>query len=531
MSPFRIALQACCVSILSITAGTPHAVQEPSQEPERHGHSMEQAEGAEFVEANPSLNGRWTTVRSLAMPINPIHAAMMHTGKVLVIAGSGNDAGNPNLRAAIWDPDGGSIRTFKLPWDMFCSGMVILPNGSPFVVGGNKQYENGPGRPWLGLPRAATFDPITEGFTDVANMNGGRWYPTATVLGDGSVMVYSGDNDTDGKKNLAVEIWRRGSWVPAGTAFSDVSWYPRQHLLPSGKIFVSGWQARSQLYDPATGSFTPVAATRLGRHRDYGTSVLLPLTPANGFTPKVMILGGGRPTTETTELIDLSGAPSSWQWVAGPPMVKPRKHLNATLLPNGKVLVSGGGEDGTARYPVLAAQLYDPQTNPQTNAFSSASTMQFRRLYHSNTLLLPDGTVAAIGSNPTLGFEPSIEIYSPPYLFKADGSAASRPAITSLSSPVMLFDREIEVRTPNAADVRTVVLIRPGAPTHAFDMEQRLVGLTFTAGSGLLRVRAPENGNLAPPGYYLLFLVNSRGVPSVGQFVRLSGFTPTPELP
>ena len=164
------------------------------------------------------------------------------------------------------------------------------------------------------------------------------------------------------------------------------------------------------------------------------------------------------------------------------------------------------------------AQLYDPETN----TFSSAGTMEFPRLYHSNTLLLPDGKVAALGGNPRRKvYQAEIEIYTPPYLFNADGSPARRPVIADAPARAR-YGRTFRVRTPDASGIKSVVLIRPGAPTHAFDMEQRLVGLSFTVESDTLHVTAPANGNLAPPGYYLLFVLNSAGVPSVGRFVRLS---------
>jgi hypothetical protein len=348
-------------------------------------------------------------------------------------------------------------------------------------------------------------------------MSGGRWYPTGTMLGDGSVLVYAGLNDTDGTMNRTVQIWKKGAWTAAGTAFFGVPLYPREHLLPNGKVFVSGWNRESQIYDPATGTFSKGPTTQFDRDRIYGTSVLLPLTPANGFKPRVMILGGFPNATDTTELIDLS-VPSP-QWVFGPRMNKARIQLNATLLPNGKVLVSGGSAvDEDAASAAKEAQLYDPESN----SFSPASTMQFPRLYHSNALLLPDARVAAVGGNPMRKFyQTEIEIYSPPYLFNADGSPAKRPTITDAPDRAVRYRREIRIRTPNAADIKSVVLVRAGAPTHAFDMEQRLVGLTFTTGSRVLNARAPENGNLAPPGYYLLFILNSKGVPSVGRFLRL----------
>ena len=465
-----------------------------------------------FVEAQPAQNGRWDTL-PYAMPINPVHAAVMHTGKVLVVSGSGNDAENKRFQSAVWDPAAGTIRTFNQTWDMFCNGMVILPDGWPFVLGGTLQYD-----PFLGEPRTAAFNPVLEKFVARPNMSGGRWYPTGTVLGDGSVLVYSGLNDTNGQMNQTVQIWKKKAFTPAGTAFPRVPFYPREHLLPDGKVFVSGWNRESYSYDPATHVFTQVALTRFGFDRVYGTSVLLPLTPANGFKPTVLILGGGSPATDTTELIDLS-VPAP-QWVFGPKMVKGRIQLNATLLPDGKVLVSGGSvQDEDNATAVKQAELYDPASN----TFSPASTMEFPRLYHSNTLLLPDGTVAALGGNPLRKvYQPEIEIYLPPYLFNADGSRAKRPAITSAPPRALRYGRTFQVGADVPGSIRSVVLIRAGSATHAFDMEQRMIGLTFTVGGRRgLQVQAPANGNLAPPGYYLLFLLDERGVPSVGRFVRL----------
>jgi hypothetical protein len=467
-----------------------------------------------FVEALPHQNGRWDTL-PLLMPINPVHVALMHNGKVLIIAGSGNDPDNKQFQAAVWTPGQSTIKTFPLDWDMFCNGMVILPDGRPFVLGGTLKYDN-----FLGYPRTAAFSPATEKFTAMPNMSGGRWYPTGTVLGDGSVLVLSGLNDTNGAVNTTVQIFKGGAWTAAGTVFPGPPLYPREHLLPSGKVFEDGANATSQMFDPATKTWTSAATTKFGANRDAGTSVLLPLTPANGFKPVAMILGGGpggNNVTATTELIDLSAA--NPQWVNGPSMVKPRIQLNATILPTGKVLVSGGStvnEDPSTG--VLEAQLYDPASN----SFSSASTMAFPRVYHSNTILLPDATVLALGGNPQRKiYEPHMEIYSPAYLFNSNGTPASRPLITQVLPATIGYGTSFQVHTPHAASIRSVVLIRAGAVTHAFDMEQRLVGLTFTAGHGDLLVKAPANGNLAPPGYYLLFIVNDQGVPSVARFVHL----------
>jgi hypothetical protein len=198
-----------------------------------------------------------------------------------------------------------------------------------------------------------------------------------------------------------------------------------------------------------------------------------------------------------------------------------RVQMNATILPNGKVLVSGGSnvnEDPTTA--VLQAQLYDPSTN----AFTSASTMQFARTYHSNTLLLPNATVLAVGGNPVRGratYEPHIEIYKPPYLFDSTGKPATRPVISPLASSKIKYGAAFAINSPDAASIKSVVLIRAGSVTHSFDMDQRLVGLTFTVTPGVLHATVPSNHNLAPPGYYLLFIVNTQGVPSVAPFVQL----------
>jgi Domain of unknown function (DUF1929)/Glyoxal oxidase N-terminus len=502
----------CASWAVILAAAAPGAVNAQGKQPtvsmsETHAKTRVRA----VVEASPSQNGRWETL-PFEMPINPVHVALMHTGKVLIVSGSGNDPDNHDLQAAVWDPKTATVRTFKIAWDMFCNGMVVLPDGRPFVLGGTLQYD-----PFHGEPRTAAFNPLTEKFVDMASMGGGRWYPTGTVLGDGSVLVYSGLG-TDGSTNRTVQIGNGKAWKAAGTAFASVDLYPREHLLPDGKVFEDGYNPDSQLYDPVTHTFTTEATTIFGRDRFAGTSVLLPLTPANAFKPKVMILGGANPATDTTELIDLSGPPP-WKWVQGPPMVKGRVELNATILPDGKVLVSGGSvNDEDNATAVKEAQLYDPKSN----TFSSASTMEFPRLYHSNTLLLPDATVVALGGNPERKtYQPEIEIYSPPYLFKSDGTAAKRPAITGAVPKALYYGARFTVHAADAANVKSVVLIRAGAVTHAFDMEQRLVGLDFTAAKGVLHATAPADGNLAPPGYYLLFIVDGEGVPSVGRFVRL----------
>lgn len=459
--------------------------------------------------------GQWTTLPA-SMPINPVHVAMLHNNKVLIVSGSGNVPGNTNYQAGIFDPATGLVSTQPISWDMFCNGMSILPDGRPLIAGGTLQYD-----PFHGETRAAVYD-LANGFSNVQSMAVGRWYPTTTVLGDGRVMAFSG-LDVNGNTTRAVEFYTSDAgWSTPVNAPWTPPLYPRMTLLPNGKVFYSGPGAGSALFDPATKAWTQnFAQTKYGGSRNYGTTVLLPLTPANGYKPSVMIMGGASPSTATTEIIDLSQPKPAWTF--GPSMSQPRIEMNAVILPSGRVLALGGSlNDEQNSSASLNADLYDPIGN----VFSSASANGFPRLYHSVAVLLPDATVWVAGGNPTRGtYQTEMEIYQPAYLFTNDGQGhvipAARPTIGS-APETLAYGSAISVSTPDASNISSIALIRAGAVTHAFDMDQRMVGLSFAnQGDGTMLVNAPANGNLAPPGYYLLFLVNSAGVPSVASWVQV----------
>ena len=468
-----------------------------------------------YAAAQADKFGQWTTLPT-TMPINPVHVAMLHNGKILVVSGSGNVAGNTNYQAGLFDPATGMTATQPLSWDMFCNGMVILPDGRPLIVGGTLQYD-----PFHGETHAAVYDPATNLFANVSSMSVGRWYPTAIMLGDGRIMAFSG-LDVNGNTTRAVEFFDGSKWSSPVNAPWTPPLYPRMTLLPNGQVFYSGPGAGSALFDPSTQNWNQnVAITNYGGTRTYGSTVLLPLTPANGYKPTVMIMGGASPATASTELIDLSQTPLAW--TLGPVMSEARIEMNATILPTGTVLALGGSVyDEQNSYASFNADLYDPTTS----TFSSAGVNAFPRLYHSVSLLLPDATVWVAGGNPTRGtYQNQIEIYQPAYLFTNDGQGhvlpATRPTIGSAPATAA-YGSAFAVSTPDASSINSIALIRAGAVTHAFDMDQRMIGLSYSdQGNGTLLVNAPVNGSLAPPGYYLLFLVNASGVPSVASFVQV----------
>jgi hypothetical protein len=484
----------------------------------------------------PQVTGQWVTL-PYTMPINPIHVGSMHTGKVLIVAGSENNPGNHKLKqskAAVWDLGGGNITQGKitrirdLTWDVFCNGWAFFPDGRCLVIGGTAQYD-----PFNGEPRTTVFDPLTEKFSQMQYMAHGRWYATGIVLPDGRIMAFSGLNETSVVNNQ-VEFYTVGSgWSSPFTAPYNPNLYPWLHVLPDGRVFNSGGSPFSNMFDPSSQTWTVnFAKTSLGLDRTYGNSVLLPLLPPN-YAARLMILGGGVPNaTATTEIIDFSKSTPAWVRMGDMPSGA-RVEGNSVLLPNGKVLVEGGSRvNNDATTATLGADLFDPATGSwsSTNP-GGAGFATFARMYHSVALLLPDATVATAGSNPRRGtYDNHIEIYSPAYLFNANGSPATRPVIIGAPLSIGYNSVPFQVQTPDALNIRSVVLIKPGSDTHAYDMEQRLVGLTFTATAGALTVNAPPNSNIAPPGYYMLFILNQAGVPSVASFVQVSQ-NPTDQPP
>jgi len=201
--------------------------------------------------------------------------------------------------------------------------------------------------------------------------------------------------------------------------------------------------------------------------------------------------------------------------------------MNNVLFPNGQVLALGGSqvnEDPTTA--IYGADLY----NPTTGTWTQGPPEAYARLYHNSAVLLPDGCVIIAGSNPVRGtYEEHIEIYTPPWLFDSNNNWipwANRPQINSAPAKIG-YSGTFQVQTPNASganlpDVASVVLVRPASDTHAFNFEQRVVGLNFTLSSGALTVTCPPNSNIAPPGYYMLFILSKEGVTSIASFLQVS---------
>lgn len=477
-----------------------------------------------------------------------IHMALLQTGKLLLFAFADTDDSIGVSR--VLEPSAGVITTPSTTPNVFCSGHVHLGDGRVFVAGGHHHP--------MDIAGYRTFDPQSETWTELGTMLNGRWYPTCTTLPDGRVFVISGTKGNGGpvdqsnplgSVNNTVQIFDpttsvMGSEQPIPVPFSSVDsfqpvdLYPYCYILPSGKVMVHS-RRTTRFYDPATQSWdiTEVHANYQWT-RSYpggGTSVLLPLTPTTNppYRARVLIAGGGgadptvlnvnTPGTATAEILDLSAPTLSWRTLASP-MLSPRVMPDSVLLPDGTVLIAGGSASGRADHmlaPVYELELFDPQTETWT----AMCPIHVPRLYHSTAILLPDARVLMAGRSGLFQDAPydypehRIEIFSPPYL-----SQGPRPTITSAPSCVG-HGETITVDTPEAATIDAVALIRTGSVTHGLNMDQRNIALSITGRSATgITVQMPSDGNVAPPGDYLLFvLVN--GVPSVAPFIRLGDRT------
>lgn len=439
---------------------------------------------------DPTQVGQWTATSD--WPFAAVHTHVLPTGKVLFWPAF--DLGdNPTL----WDPATGSFTPVPMAgWNIFCAGHAFLPNGQLLVAGGHVALN-------YGLPNAVIYDPVANTWIQQPNMNAGRWYPTNTTLANGDVLVVSGQITPTGGNDLLPQVYQTatGTWRDLTSANLYLPLYPMMFQAPNGKVFSAGPQQATRYLDTTgTGAWSGVGNSNFGL-RDYGTAVTYDVG-------KILLVGGANPPTATAEIIDLNTAPSRWQYSAS--MKTARRQANATILPDGRVLVTGGSSGaGFDNYsaPVRTAEVWDPATG-HWNTWATAPNTY--RGYHSTAVLLPDGRVLSAGGSKASG-----EIFSPPYLF-----APSRPTITTAPTAVT-FGQTFFVATPDGANVSQVSWIRLPATTHAFNQNQRINFLTFTQTDGGLNVTAPTDGNHAPPGHYMLFLLDQNKTPSVAAIIRL----------
>jgi hypothetical protein len=531
------------------------------------------------AEGPPSEVGQWTQA-PFHLPTYAIHTVVLPTGKVLFWGRPPLPTGGgvrPNTgEAALWSPslgtgpgafeevdppvvdvDGpGGQPPASVP--IFCSGQTLLANGEVIVAGGNLIYGNtfhdDAYTGFAGLPMIFTFNPWTETWTRQPDMAEGRWYPSQVLLPDGRTVILSGlsAQPPGGVLTNSVEVFNppatpggQGTVVSEPSAFrTGLGLYPRTFTFGDDVIVTGPSKALTATLDTSTFTWDEHLQT-MSRTRLAGNAVRAPGGPAGSDT--VTTLGGFDrnlgpgpfyPATNTSETIDARATPATWQ--AGAPLNVARANANTVLLPDGSMVEVGGGSgfqdngdtdieaaggyvtyaDGRARQ----IEVYDPGSN----RWLVGPAQQEDRTYHSTAVLLPDGRVFSAGDdhnpleqNGAFSVTDTGEIYSPPYLFKGP-----RPVIDSAPGAVRFGDA-FAIRS-SSRHIDRAVLMAPDATTHAFDMNQRHVELKVIGhvGDKGVDVLSPPSDAAAPPGYYMLFLLNDAGVPSVASWVRIDPTAP-----
>ncbi|HEY3116421.1 MAG TPA: galactose oxidase early set domain-containing protein [Chloroflexota bacterium] len=452
-----------------------------------------------------ATQGRWAP--AFTTPVVAVHGHLLVTGKVLLWGDTGD--------AQLWDATNGFTAVPKT-YRIYCSAHAFLSDGRLLVAGGTS-----PGT--LGLRFATVFDPSSRSWSATSSMAQGRYYPTTTTLPNGEILAVSG-HDTTKTVVTIPEIWNGNGWRRLTTASLAIPapYYPAMFVAPNGKVFLAGFPQTTRYLDvTGTGQWTTVGNRNVA-DRTLGSAVM--------YAPgKILYAGGGKgppydaPPTASAEVIDLNQASPSWRTV--PSMAFARRQTNATLLADGSVLVTGG-TSGSGFNDQAGAVHFAELWNPRTETWTTMAAEAKNRTYHSIALLLPNGKVLSSGSGEGGGIsyansEFSAQVFSPPYLFNSDGSLAARPSITSAPSR-LAYGHSFSVETPNAGSVTRGTLIRFSSVTHAFNQSQLIYPLAFAATSSTtVSAVAPANGNLAPPGPYMLFLINGSGVPSVAKMVTV----------
>src|SRR5579884_2826435 len=395
--------------------------------------------------------------------------------------------------------------------------MTVLANGDIVVAGGHDCTSS----TYIGTNIANLFDPSTGKWTFLPNMSDRRWYPNALTLPDGRVLVTAGAATSNTNYDPIPEIYDpvANTWSKLTNANLTIPDYPFMFVLPNGNVLAAGSdEAAMATYElnVATQTWTTVDPTVL----DAGSAVqYLPgmiMKAGSSYISPDPDNGGSVLSSANTYVINMNQGNPTWQQTES--MAYARTHLNLTILPDDTVLATGGSSDIGGVNPahaVYAAELWSPVTQTWTTMASE----QIPRLYHSTALLLPSGQVMVAGGGRNYYNNiayPNIEIYSPAYLFKG-----LRPTITQTTPTNLGNQQNFLNRPPQAAHIATVALIRNGSDTHAFNTDQSYIPLTFTQTSGGLMVQSPANDDLAVPGYYMLFIVNKNGVPSIAPMVRL----------
>jgi hypothetical protein len=463
------------------------------------------------------LVGRWDG--PVDLNVVAVHTTLLPNGNVLMFDSVGDNPTesypvHKSTRAIIWNPITKTQAKVdaKTGYNIFCSGHIVLPNGKVFVAGGNlDNYLNG-------IDKTHTFDFNSRTWAIEGTMARARWYPAITMMSNGEALI------TGGGATLPEIRGTNGilrSMTGADAPIADGRTYNWLKQAPNGKVAYLGPDPTLHLFNAnGTGSWENYINRPDNLYRDYGSFAMYDIGK--------VIVAGGSGYTASAGLIDLN---TNTTQVTSPMAFQRRQH-NLTVLADGTVLATGGMQNTNQGLVDLNNAVYPAERwNPATGQWTTMASMLIARQYHSTALLLPDGRVLSAGGGIcgdclTQGYlQKNYEIYSPPYLFLKDGSgwAAPRPQLTNVPGAIG-YNQNFTVTSAQAPRITKAAMIRFGGVTHGVNMDQQYIPVKFSRGAATnqLTITSPSNANIAPPGYYMLFIFNQNGVPAKARIMRVS---------
>lgn len=495
------------------------------------------------IPADAAENGMWSSVMS--WPLVSIHVVLLPDGTVLSF---GSPLGLAEQRGEVfdrWDPLTLSHETTPnaVGVNSFCSASILQQSGDLLVSGGNSPFSS------------SLFDYEDDSASgEPSNLSSERWYATLTMLPDGRSLITGGEipyftetwtnpEANLGNVSMTPEIYTPGSgWSSLFGANSRDAfgpdhnrwWYPRQWVAPNGLVFGVSSEKMWYLDPQGVGDIDIVGDFKTGVNSSTRPNVGPTSTAVMFDVGKVIQVGGngyhnGQPTTssERATVIDLNGGDPVLTEAA--PMQHRRQWANSLVLPTGDVLVTGGTRfaDSGGSNAVYQAELWDPDAD----AWDGLASAAVIRNYHSTTILLPNGAVFSSGGGvPGPVDNLNAEIFYPPYLFEDSGAGpdllADRPRLVSLSTLELPYDSSFQVEMADSRSIDHVALIGLSSTTHSFNNGQRRYPAAFSQDDSVLTVSTPPGANIAPPGYYLLFVVDDADVPSRGLIVAIDADAP-----
>ncbi len=463
------------------------------------------------IPTDAHARGMWSEL--VDWPLIPVHAVLLPDGRLLSFGSDSAGQQTANFIYDVWDPTAGlSAGHLTLPnstgSDLFCSAQILLPGGATVFVAGGDVWDGAATRN-QGNNNSNLFAVANNALQRGQNMNRARWYSSAITLPSGETYVQGGIGGAD-RPEVRSATGEFRLLDGANTEALHFQ-YPRNFVAPDGQVF--GFDSTGNMYrvDPSgSGSLT-----RLGQFasENAGSDA-----SAAMFRPGHILQFGGN--SNGALVIDIR---------RGTPTVTPTQSMSthrrlgtSTILADGKVLATGGSRSwNEPDQPSYHAEVWDPQRGQ----WAVGAQQTRMRLYHSMAVLMPDATVLVGGGGaPGPQNNKNAELYFPPYLFTSAGTLAPRPALTSAPT-VLNIGKTFTLQAGSAKPVARVALVKTAAVSHGFNAEQRFIELPFSADAGRLTVQAPANPADAPPGFYMLFLLDSDGVPSVAKVLRMNQAT------